>query len=408
MVKISTMSSKKTHKKPVRAGNGRLKTFEPTVHGRTKDAASTSLACIPSVGQSRREKLPSANSLKKKRASLGLVMVPVLSSLGKPLMPCHPARARELIKQGRAVRRWYRGIFAIKLIDRSEGVIQQVVTGIDPGSKREAFTVKSQGRTYLNIMSDSVVWVSGRLYLRRCLRAFRRSRFTPCRKNKYNKRVNSKGLNPSFKSRWQIKLNIMKWLMRLYPISEVAVENIISKKRRGKSKFNFYFSQVEIGKNWFYEALKDIGLILHVIPAYYTKELRDKYGLKKGGNKKEERFRAHNVDSWTIANSILEGSSVVDNKVIFRIIPIPFHRRQLHRMQPEKKGIRKTYGGTISHGFKRGSVIRHKKWGLSYVGGAIRDRISLHSLKTGKRLCYNAKPKECNFLYMTKWRTYVV
>ena len=55
-------------------------------------------------------------------------------------------------------------------------------------------------------------------------------------------------------------------------------------------------------------------------------------------------------------------------------------------------------------GFKRGSVVRHPKHGVTYVGGASEGRISLHSLETGKRLCQNAKPADIRFLTYSTWR----
>ena len=87
------------------------------------------------------------------------------------------------------------------------------------------------------------------------------------------------------------------------------------------------------------------------------------------------------------------------------VTPLRFHRRQLHRLQPETGGIRKPYGGTRSLGFKRGSLVRHPKWGVAYVGGTMGNRISLHATVDGNRLCRNAKPAECTRLAYTSWRT---
>jgi len=53
-------------------------------------------------------------------------------------------------------------------------------------------------------------------------------------------------------------------------------------------------------------------------------------------------------------------------------------------LQPERGGKRKPYGGTLSQGLKRGSWVRHPKWGLAYVGGTLNGRISLHEMQTGK------------------------
>ncbi|MEU9390588.1 RNA-guided endonuclease IscB [Streptomyces sp. NPDC048324] len=60
----------------------------------------------------------------------------VLSKDGRPLMPCHPARARELLRSGRAV--VARQVpFTIRLKDRAldDSEVQGVQLRIDPGSK---------------------------------------------------------------------------------------------------------------------------------------------------------------------------------------------------------------------------------------------------------------------------------
>ena len=58
----------------------------------------------------------------------------VVSSTNQPLMPCHPARARELLRRKKAavIRRYP---FTIILKERTTGDTQEVILGIDPGSK---------------------------------------------------------------------------------------------------------------------------------------------------------------------------------------------------------------------------------------------------------------------------------
>jgi hypothetical protein len=111
-----------------------------------------------------------------------MLYVPVIGGTGKPLMPCHPAWARALIRQGKAVRRFNRGLFYIQMLEREDGEVQPVAVGIDPGSKREGFTIKSEAHTYLNIQADAVTWVKDAIEIRRTLRRARRFRKTPCRK----------------------------------------------------------------------------------------------------------------------------------------------------------------------------------------------------------------------------------
>lgn len=75
--------------------------------------------------------------------------------------------------------------------------------------------------------------------------------------------------------------------------------------------------------------------------------------------------------------------------------------------------IRSRYGGTLSAGFKRGSIVKHPKYGLCYVGGwqesptkkdPDRKTISLHNLETGKRLTQNANPADIQFFSYNSWR----
>ena len=132
--------------------------------------------------------------------------------------------------------------------------------------------------------------------------------------------------------------------------------------------------------------------------------MRSKAGLRKTKNKLAEVFSAHCVDSWVLANAIVGGHANPDNERMVIIDPLKFFYRQLHRLQPAKGGIRAPYGGTISQGFKRGSLVVHPKYRLSYVGGSSKGRLSLHNIKTGKRLTQNAKPQDVMFLTFNSWR----
>ncbi|WP_460036205.1 RRXRR domain-containing protein [Methylothermus subterraneus] len=330
--------------------------------------------------------------------------VPVVSKTGKPLMPCHPARARELVRKGRAVRRFLHGIFYIQLVDRDDGEIQPVACGVDPGSKKEGWTVKSKAHTYLNIQADAVTYVSDRVTTKAQLRRGRRYRKTPCRANRKNRARGS--LPPSTKARWQWKLRLARWLFRLYPIAVFVVEDVKA-RTKGQRRWDRSFSPLEVGKHWFYSELSKLAPV-ETKSGWDTKQLRDALGLKKIGNKQAEVFEAHCVDSWVLANGWTGGHIKPDNTRLLCMTPLQFHRRQLHRMQPDKGGIRMPYGGTRSLGFKRGSLVKHPRFGVTYVGGFMKDRISLHRLTDGKRLCRNAKPSDCKFLAFNSWRARLI
>lgn len=124
-------------------------------------------------------------------------------------------------------------------------------------------------------------------------------------------------------------------------------------------------------------------------------------------------LKLRRIDSWVLVNCYVKGHIQPDNTKLIEVIPIEFHRRQLYRLQHAPGHIRSRYGGTISAGFKRGSVIKHPKYGFCYVGGwalsptkkdPTRKTISLHRLQTGKRLTQNALPTDIKFLAFNSWR----
>jgi len=327
--------------------------------------------------------------------------VPVVSKTGKPLMPCSNYRANELIRKGKALRRFKSGLFYIKLTEREDGEVQPIAVGIDPGSKREAFTAKSESHTYLNILADAVTWVKEVVERKRNARRVRRQRKTPCRKNKMNR--SKGGIPPSTKARWQLKLRIVNILRKLLPITDYVVEDISAETKKGCKKWNASFSPLEVGKKWFYKELKKLGNV-ELKEGWWTFAERNTYGLKKTKSKMSESFDAHNVDSWVLTNWKVGGHTKPDNTEITRMIPLQFHRRQLHRFESSAGGERKRYGGTMSLGFKKGSIVKHEKYGVCYTGGNQKGRLVLHSLKDGKRLCQNAKTEDTKFLTYNSFR----
>lgn len=99
---------------------------------------------------------------------------------------------------------------------------------------------------------------------------------------------------------------------------------------------------------------------------------------------------------------------MIDNKIVFRLIPIRLHKRQLHAMQFSGGNFRRKYGGTLSMGLKRGALVKHRKHGLTYVGGIPKkERITLHSIITGKRISLDVKPCDCKFICFNKHRFFL-
>ncbi|MBO3459661.1 RRXRR domain-containing protein [Aetokthonos hydrillicola Thurmond2011] len=341
------------------------------------------------------------------------MFVPVVDQSNRPLMPTTSARARRWIKSKKATPFFKKGVFCVRLnVEPSSRNYQPVAVGVDPGSKREGFTVKSKAHTYLNVQIHAVDWVKDHVKTRRNMRRTRRSRKTPCRQNRSNRLANKQRLAPSTLARWQWKRRICKWLSVMFPVTVFVVEDIKARTWKNGKKWNRMFSPLEVGKQWFYNQLQQIAP-LQTKSGNDTYELRLVLGLKKSKNKLSNKFDAHCVDSWVLANWYTQGHSSPDNTKLIEIIPLRFHRRQLHRLEHAPGHIRSRYGGTISVGFKRGSIVKHPKYGFTYVSGwhssptkkdPSRKTISLYSLKTGKRLTQNAISTDCKFLSYNSWR----
>lgn len=333
--------------------------------------------------------------------------IPVLDKNLKPLMPTMPVRARLLLKQGKA--RAYRnklGIFCIILKEEVESDNQRIAVGIDPGSKFEGWSVVGTQDTVLNGMSETPHHIKDAVKQRSIMRRSRRHRNCRRRPARFNNRQrNKKTLPPSTFARWNAKIRILKQLLKIIPISDVVVEDVHAASKKGQKKWNINFSPIEVGKEWFYDKIQKLNVNLHTIEGYETMRLREIFGLSKTKNKAKQSFDSHAVDAWVMAADITGAEQPIE-KGLFYWTPIRLHRRQLHRLQASVGGVRKPYGGTQSYGLKRGTLVEHIKYGLAYVGGMQQkiERVSLHSIETGKRLTQNAKLSDLRILTTISWR----
>ena len=326
------------------------------------------------------------------------MFVPVKSKDGEQLMPTIPPVARHLIKTGEATPYWDNGIFCIRLNKevRERYYKQEIAVGVDPGSKKEGFTVKSEAHTYLNVQADAHHKVGLKVEKRRELRRGRRSRKCPNRKNRMNRLANRARIPAGTRARWEWKLRILQWFSKLYPITHVCVEDIKARTIPRAKQWNQLFSPLEVGKQWFYTQIQKRWKLL-TLQGWETKQIRDRCGLKKSSAKLSETFEAHCVDSWCLAYHTIGGQEILDNTEIFCISPIPIRRRELHRQNPQPGGKRPRYGGTTWNGLVKNTLVKHVKYGLTRISGFGKMGISLYSLH-GKRLCQNAKQQDFKVL----------
>ncbi|MCO5190572.1 MAG: RNA-guided endonuclease IscB [Anaerolineae bacterium] len=155
----------------------------------------------------------------------------VLSSIKKPLMPTHPARARKLLKSGRAAV-YHLYPFTAILKDREDGEAQPIALKVDPGSRGTGIALlKQKGNALLLLWAANLMHrglqIRAALDKRRMHRRSRRSRKTRYRKPCFNNRRRQAGwLAPSIESRWR---NIVAWAkkpMSCCPITSIEVESV--------------------------------------------------------------------------------------------------------------------------------------------------------------------------------------
>ena len=132
--------------------------------------------------------------------------------------------------------------------------------------------------------------------------------------------------------------------------------------------------------------------------------MRDTLELKQSRHKLAETCSAHCVDAWVLAHAVAGGANQPEQTRLLCLTPLQWHRRQLHRLQPEQAGQRQPYGGTRSLSFTRGTLVKHPKYGLACVGGTMDGRLSLHALADGKRVTQKAKEAVCQRKTILRWR----
>ena len=320
-------------------------------------------------------------------------------------MPTIPPVARHLIKSGEATPYWNNGIFCIRLNKEvpERYYKQEIAVGVDPGSKKEGFTVKSESHTYLNVQADAHGKVGKKIEKRRELRRSRRSRKCPNRKNRTNRLANRDRIPAGTRARWEWKLRILDWLSKLYPITHVCVEDVKAWTIEHAKKWNKSFSPLEVGKQWFYSEVQK-RWHLRTLQGWETKEIRDRLGLKKSSYKLSKTFEAHCVDSWCLAYQIVGGNPIVDNIAVFCISPIPIRRRELHRQNPQKGGKRPRYGGTRGLGVAKNTLVRHVKKGLLRVTGHQKGGLTLSEIHSSKQVILTAKPNTYQILRKLNFR----
>ena len=152
-------------------------------------------------------------------------MVYVLNNNGQPLMPTdRHGKVRRLLKEGKA-KVVKRCPFTIQLLYKSTCYTQDIVLGVDAGSKVIGLSAcTSEKEVYsgeVELRNDIVELLSTRWETRKT----RRNRKTRYRKKRFNNRRRSEGwLAPSVLNKIGTHLTVVKNLHQMLPITKIIVE----------------------------------------------------------------------------------------------------------------------------------------------------------------------------------------
>ena len=153
-------------------------------------------------------------------------MVYVVSKTGNPLMPCTEAKARKLLndKKAKVIKHTP---FIIKLLWDCEEKTQEVVAGMDTGSKFIGCAVKGNGKIVYQSEIQMRFDVSRKMKQRLMYRRTRRGRKTRYRKMRWQNRASlrRKGrLAPSIRSKIDSHLREKKFVESILPVTKWIVE----------------------------------------------------------------------------------------------------------------------------------------------------------------------------------------
>lgn len=151
------------------------------------------------------------------------MLVFVLNKHGTPLMPCKPAKARHLLRDGKA-KVVDTKPFTIRLLHGCSGYTQPVTLGVDPGYEYvglSAVTAKQElYRGEVQLRTD----IPKLLATRQMFRRNRRSRKTRYREPRFDNRGKKGWLAPSVRHKLDSHVRLVENIRSILPVSSVVVE----------------------------------------------------------------------------------------------------------------------------------------------------------------------------------------
>jgi 5-methylcytosine-specific restriction endonuclease McrA len=144
---------------------------------------------------------------------------------GQPLLPTHPARARQLLRDGKAKPHQMLP-FTIQLTRRVENAVRELTVGIDDGAKEVGIAVVDEA-TQKVVFAGTIKLrqdVTRKMQQRAAYRRSRRSRKLRHRKARFNRSKAKGWLPPTIRQKKDSIVRVVRDLQRILPLGRVIVE----------------------------------------------------------------------------------------------------------------------------------------------------------------------------------------
>ena len=206
----------------------------------------------------------------------------VTSKNGKALMPCSKAKARKLLKEGKALIVSYKP-FTIKLVFRCENQVQKITLGIDPGYENIGLSAISEKGELFSAEAKLRNNISKLLAEKKSYRRNRRNKLW-YRKPRFLNRKKTKSLPPSLEHKLDSHLRMVKKVLSFIPISKIIIEvaNFDIQKIKNPQIESFQYQR---GDLYGYQNLK----------AYLVEREMAKCQLCSKKSTKGNSFRIHHI-----------------------------------------------------------------------------------------------------------------
>ena len=237
--------------------------------------------------------------------------VPVLNMRGKPLMPTTPAKARHLIKQGKA-KAVKRKPFVIQLTIATGETKQDITLGVDSGYSHVGFSAVTEKQELISGELQLRKDMSKLIEQKRNYRITRRSKLWH-RQPRFNNRTRKDSwLAPSIQHKLDTHIRLIEKIKKWFPITNTVIEvaNFDTQKMQNPEISGIEYQQGELqgyeireylldkwGRKCIYCGKKNLPLeIEHIIPKSRGGSSRvsnltiscRKCNLKKGSQTAEE------------------------------------------------------------------------------------------------------------------------